>query len=228
MEVTTLQSEDAFGGGRGVDNSMVAPSKAIGGSKEGAGMEKSFPPPLLGKEQMAPFQVQSPTVVALEAQDPLPRAVVEESAQAVPAPSLSLSSLLEALILSIYEDVKKGFANSEVNQGEIREVCAILERKIDCVMERTQALEEAMGGMKEELAQHKGEIDALKGSEQALKNRIEQLENYSRRNNLKLLKVPEGTEGNDLKAFVVSLIKSTVGLEETEEEIGKEIQGFFT
>ncbi|KAJ1152527.1 hypothetical protein NDU88_005302 [Pleurodeles waltl] len=42
-------------------------------------------------------------------------------------------------------DVKKGFANSEVNQGEIREVCANLEKKIDGVMERTQALEEAMG-----------------------------------------------------------------------------------
>ncbi|KAJ1205491.1 hypothetical protein NDU88_000925 [Pleurodeles waltl] len=157
VEVTTSQSEDAFGEGRGrVDNSTVALSQAIGGSKEGAGMEKSFPPPLLGKEQMAPPQVQSSTSVALELQDPLPRVMVEESSQAVPAPSLSLSSSLEALILSISEDVKKGFANSEVNQGEIRELCAVLERKIDGVMKRTQALEEAMGGMKEELAQHKG------------------------------------------------------------------------
>ncbi|KAJ1191807.1 hypothetical protein NDU88_001122 [Pleurodeles waltl] len=46
-------------------------------------------------------------------------------------------------------------------------------KKIDGVMERTQALEEAMGGMKEELVQHKGEIDTLKRSEQALKNRVE-------------------------------------------------------
>ncbi|KAJ1088717.1 hypothetical protein NDU88_001873 [Pleurodeles waltl] len=91
-------------------------------------------------------------------------------------------------------------------------------------MERTQALEEAMGGMKEELVQHKGEINTLKRSEQALKNRVEQMENYSRRNNLKLLKVPEGAEGSDLKAFVVSLIKSAVDLEETEDEIGKDIQ----
>ncbi|KAJ1217956.1 hypothetical protein NDU88_005543 [Pleurodeles waltl] len=86
------------------------------------------------------------------------------------------------------------------------------------------ALEEAMGGMKEELVQHKGEIETLKRSELALKNRVEQMENYSRRNNLKLLKVPEGTEGSDLKAFVVSLIKSAVDLEETEDEIGKDIQ----
>ncbi|KAJ1090321.1 hypothetical protein NDU88_003454 [Pleurodeles waltl] len=134
------------------------------------------------------------------------------------------SSSLEALILSISEDVKRGSANSEVNQGEMREVCAVLERKIDGLMERTQAIEENMGGMKEELAQHKAEIDALKGNEQVLKNRVEQLENYSRRNNLKLLKVPEAAEGNDLKAFVVLLIKSAVGLEENEEEIGKDIQ----
>ncbi|KAJ1187141.1 hypothetical protein NDU88_003920 [Pleurodeles waltl] len=61
---------------------MVAPSQAIGGSKEGAGMEKAFPPPLSGEEQLAPLQVQIPTVADAEAQDSLPKAVVEESAQA--------------------------------------------------------------------------------------------------------------------------------------------------
>ncbi|KAJ1088352.1 hypothetical protein NDU88_001509 [Pleurodeles waltl] len=163
-----------------------------------------------------PSASSDPKRYACRGSSPASKSVAVESPQAVPVTSPSLSSSLEVLILSISEDVKKGFANSEVNQGEIREVCAILERKIDGVMERTQALEEAMGGMKEELAQHKGEIDTLKGSEQALKNRVEHLENYSRRNNLKLLKVPEGIEGNDLKAFVVSLIKSAVDLEETE------------
>ncbi|KAJ1100642.1 hypothetical protein NDU88_005723 [Pleurodeles waltl] len=164
MEASTSQLVDAFGEDRGLaDNTTVALSQANGGIKEGTGLEKTLSPSLSGKEQLAPPQVQSLTTVASELQDPLPTVVVEESSQAVPASSLSQSSSFEALIFSISEDVKRGFANSEVNQGEIREVCAVLERKIDGLME---ALEETMGGMKEELAQHKAEIDALKGNEQ--------------------------------------------------------------
>ncbi|KAJ1202404.1 hypothetical protein NDU88_006204 [Pleurodeles waltl] len=203
MEVTTRQVENGTGEG-----------------KEGT----RSPPLRPGEEQTAPVLVQTPNENPSEVQDFAPKLAVLEPPQAASVISPLLSSSLEVLILSISEDVKKGFANSEVNQGEIREVCANLEKKIDGVMVRTQALEEAMGGMKEELVQHKGEIDTLKRSEQALKNRVEQMENYSRRNNLKLLKAPEGAEGSDLKAFVVSLIKSAVDLEETEDEIGKDIQ----
>ncbi|KAJ1155716.1 hypothetical protein NDU88_008445 [Pleurodeles waltl] len=203
MEVATRQVENATDEGR-----------------EGS----RSPPPRPGEDLTAPVLVQSPNDNPAEVQDFASKSVALEPPQAASVIPPLLSSSLEALILSISEDVKKGFADSEVNQGEIREVCANLEKKIDGVMVRTQALEEVMGDMKEELIQHKGEIDTLKRSEQALKNRVEQMKNYSRRNNLKLLKVPEGTEGSDLKAFVVSLIKSAVDLEETEDEIGKDIQ----
>ncbi|KAJ1124305.1 hypothetical protein NDU88_002766 [Pleurodeles waltl] len=174
MEASALQLADSSGGGKGlVDNSTVSLSQAYGLNKEGAGLDKTLPPTQSGKEQFDALQVRSLTTVVLQSQDPS-LTVVEETSQAVSAPSLSQSSSFEALILSISEDVKRGFANSEVNQGEIREVCAVLERKIDGLMERTQVLEEAMGGMKEELGQHKVEIDVLKGNEQVLKNRIEQ------------------------------------------------------
>ncbi|KAJ1085551.1 hypothetical protein NDU88_005681 [Pleurodeles waltl] len=36
--------------------------------------------------------------------------------------------------------------------------------------------------------------------------------------------IPEGVEGRNLKSYVASLIKSAVGLEETKEEIEKDIQ----
>ncbi|KAJ1169261.1 hypothetical protein NDU88_001167 [Pleurodeles waltl] len=157
MEVTTRQVENGTDEGR-----------------EGS------PPPRPGEDLTAPVLVQSLNDNPAEVQDFAFKSVVLEPPQVASVIPPLLSSSLEALILSISEDVKKGFANSEVNQGEIREVCANLEKKIDGVMVRTQALEEAMGGMKEELIQHKGEIDTLKRSEQALKNRVEQMENYSR------------------------------------------------
>ncbi|KAJ1166225.1 hypothetical protein NDU88_006633 [Pleurodeles waltl] len=86
MEVTTSQLADAFGEGRGLaDNRSVALSEANGGIKEGAGLEKTLPPSLSGKEQLAPPQAQSSTTVASELQDPLPMVVVEESSQALRA-----------------------------------------------------------------------------------------------------------------------------------------------
>ncbi|KAJ1169589.1 hypothetical protein NDU88_001481 [Pleurodeles waltl] len=164
MEASALQLGDSSGEGRElVNNSTVLLSQANGGNKEGAGLEKTLPPTQSGKEQFGPPQVRSSTTVVLQSQDPL-LTVVEETSQAVSAPSLYQSSSFEVLILSISEDVKRGFANSEVNQGEIREVCAVLERKIDGLTERTQVFKEAMGSMKEELGQHKVEIDVLKGN----------------------------------------------------------------
>ncbi|KAJ1154744.1 hypothetical protein NDU88_007487 [Pleurodeles waltl] len=72
------------------------------------------------------------------------------------------------------KDIKKGFAISEINQGEIREACGALEKKLDLLVLRTQALEEAVGEMRVEISNHKKEIDLLKGNEQALQSKLEQ------------------------------------------------------
>ncbi|KAJ1139187.1 hypothetical protein NDU88_005564 [Pleurodeles waltl] len=128
------------------------------------------------------------------------------------------------MILAISENMKKGFAISETSQGEIREPCEVLEKMFDLLTARTQALEATMGSMKEELRLHKEEIWVSKGNERELQIKLEQLENSSQRNNLRLLKVPEGVEWEDLKSFVVSLIKSAVMLEESKEEIERDIQ----
>ncbi|XP_069077648.1 dynein axonemal heavy chain 11-like [Pleurodeles waltl] len=121
------------------------------------------------------------------------------------------------------KDIGKGFSISEKNQAEIREACEALERKLDLLSLRTQALEDTVGTMKEEIEVHKVDIQAFKDSEQALQSKLEQLENSSRRKNMRVLHVPEGAEGDDLKAFSVSLLKSVPSLEESEEEIARDI-----
>ncbi|KAJ1188440.1 hypothetical protein NDU88_005201 [Pleurodeles waltl] len=120
--------------------------------------------------------------------------------------------------------IKKGFPVSEVNQGEIRDACVTLEKKFDLLAIRTQALEESVGTMKEELGQNKEEIQLSKGNERERQEKLEHLENNSRRNNLRVLNVPDRVEGDDLKRYVASLIKNAVSLDEVKKEIASDIQ----
>lgn len=50
------------------------------------------------------------------------------------------------------------------------------------------------------------------------------LENNSRRNNLRLLNVPEGSEGEDIKSFIATLIKESVQIDESVEDLKKDIE----
>ncbi|KAJ1186846.1 hypothetical protein NDU88_003626 [Pleurodeles waltl] len=97
-------------------------------------------------------------------------------------------------------------------------------KKFDLVALRTQALEESMEMVKEELSKNKEEIKFLKESENSLQDKLEHLENSLRRNNRRILKVSEGAEGDDLKKYVVSFIKKSMPIEESEAEIIKDIQ----
>ncbi|KAJ1184849.1 hypothetical protein NDU88_001646 [Pleurodeles waltl] len=126
--------------------------------------------------------------------------------------------------VSLTENIKKCFLTSKANQAEIRLAWVSLEKKIDLLALRTQALEESVETMREDLRRNKEEIQQLKGTERDLQDKFEYLENNSRRNNLRILNVPEGVEGLDLKLYLVSLIKKVIPLEETEDQIFNDIQ----
>ncbi|KAJ1201299.1 hypothetical protein NDU88_005112 [Pleurodeles waltl] len=87
-----------------------------------------------------------------------------------------------------------------------------------------EALEESVETMREDLRRNKEEIQQLKGTERYLQEKLEYLENNSRRNNLRILNVPQGVEGSDLKRYIVSLIKKVIPLDETEDQIFNDIQ----
>ncbi|KAJ1120671.1 hypothetical protein NDU88_008833 [Pleurodeles waltl] len=110
---------------------------------------------------------------------------------------------VETMLLSLSKEIGKGFSISEKNQAEIREACEALERKLDLLSLRTQDLEDTVEAIKDELEVHKVDIQALKDSEQALQSKLEQLENSSRRNNLRVLHVLEEMERDNLKAYLV-------------------------
>ncbi|KAJ1206863.1 hypothetical protein NDU88_002256 [Pleurodeles waltl] len=149
------------------------------------------------------------------------------------APAEALGpNTLGNMLASLTDKINKGFAISEANQGEIRLACELLEKNIDLLGIRTQALEESVGAIKGELSRNKEEIQLLKENESEFQEKLERdfqeklehLENSSRRNNLRLLSVSEGVEGADLKKYVVSLIKWAMALDKTEVEIMKDIQ----
>ncbi|KAJ1151122.1 hypothetical protein NDU88_003909 [Pleurodeles waltl] len=63
-----------------------------------------------------------------------------------------------------------------------------------------------------------------KDSEQDLRDKLERIENVARRNNLRMLNIPEGQEGDYIKMFCASLIKKSLQFEESEREIAADIQ----
>ncbi|KAJ1204438.1 hypothetical protein NDU88_008216 [Pleurodeles waltl] len=123
--------------------------------------------------------------------------------------TVSEPSAVESMLASLTESIKKGFLTSEANQAEIRLSCDSLEKKIDLLALRTQALEESVETMREDLRK----IQQLKGTERDLQEKLEHLENNSRRNNLRILNVLEGVEGSDLKKYIAPLIKKVIPLD---------------
>ncbi|KAJ1081274.1 hypothetical protein NDU88_001456 [Pleurodeles waltl] len=133
-------------------------------------------------------------------------------------------SPMEEMITRLAEEIKKGFSVSEANQASIKEGCEILETKFDLLARRTQFLEETVESLKEDVVQIKQDLRESRACEQDLQDKLERLENAARRNNLRILNIPEGVEGNDIKAYFTSLIKNSLQLEETEQDIASDIQ----
>ncbi|KAJ1130834.1 hypothetical protein NDU88_009181 [Pleurodeles waltl] len=125
--------------------------------------------------------------------------------------------------LALAVDVKKGFSVSEANQAEIRESCEVLEKKLNLLSVRTQAVEYTVDVKNSRAGESLADIQLLKRREQEMQDKLEQLENSLRRNNLRMLNVPEGEEGDNLKTYVMSHLKrrKTITLEAEEEDIAR-------
>ncbi|KAJ1174360.1 hypothetical protein NDU88_006182 [Pleurodeles waltl] len=130
----------------------------------------------------------------------------------------------EEMFVKLTGEIKRGFSVSEANQASIKEVCEALESKFNLLEKRTQLLENSMETLREEVVLLKQDQQKLKDSEQDLRDKLERFENMARRNNLRILNIPEGQEGDNIKMFCASLIKKSLQLEESEREIAADIQ----
>lgn len=137
--------------------------------------------------------------------------------------SISVTSLL-AIFSTLSRYIKRGFEESAANQLEIRNYCESLVNKIHGLTSRTGKLEESVSVMSIHLDKAEEDIVKLKKEDQALLDRKEVLENNARRSNIRILNVPEGSEGSDVKQFITHLLKDSLCLDQTLEELATDIQ----
>ncbi|KAJ1112786.1 hypothetical protein NDU88_001047 [Pleurodeles waltl] len=116
----------------------------------------------------------------------------------------------EGMFAKLTGEIKRGFSVSEANQASIKEMCEALESKFDLLEKRTQLLEDSMETLREEVVLIKQDLWKSKDSEQDLRDKLERFENMASRNNLRILNIPEGQEGDNIKMFCVSLIKKSL------------------
>ncbi|KAJ1118254.1 hypothetical protein NDU88_006449 [Pleurodeles waltl] len=133
-------------------------------------------------------------------------------------------SPMEEMFVKLTGEIKRGFSVSEANQASIKEMCEALESKFDLLEKKTQLWENSMETLREEVVLIKQDLRKSKDSEQDLRDKLERFENMARRNNLRILNIPEGQEGDNIKMFCASLIKKSLQLEESEREIAANIQ----
>ncbi|KAJ1106799.1 hypothetical protein NDU88_004197 [Pleurodeles waltl] len=114
------------------------------------------------------------------------------------------------LLLSLKKEIRERFEISENNQAKIQEACVTLETKINQLTDGVGMVEEAMEQQKNQVLANSQDIAYLKRGERAMQDKLEFLENNMRRNNIRVLGVPEGAEGADLKGYLILLIKEAM------------------
>ncbi|KAJ1192548.1 hypothetical protein NDU88_001855 [Pleurodeles waltl] len=128
------------------------------------------------------------------------------------------------MIQDLAGEVRGGFETSNTNQKEIRGLCETLRQKLDDLAEWTPAFECKVPDLRRATEENREAIHRVKQGKESLQVKLEKMENRMRRNNLRLLKVPEELEKGDLKGLVVRLIKQGTQIEEEEEVLLKDIQ----
>ncbi|KAJ1149804.1 hypothetical protein NDU88_002609 [Pleurodeles waltl] len=132
-----------------------------------------------------------------------------------------LVNSIAGMIRDLAGEVRGGFETSDTNQREIRGLCETLLQKLDDLTERMAALECEVSDLRRVTEENREAIHQVKMGEESQQVKLETMENRMRRNNLRLLKVPEELEKGDLKGLVIRLIKQVTQIEEEEEVLLK-------
>ncbi|KAJ1154356.1 hypothetical protein NDU88_007108 [Pleurodeles waltl] len=155
--------------------------------------------------------------------------VVQQQEEVVPIQCQSpkdepLVKSIAGMIQDLAGEVRGGIETSNTNQKEIRGLCETFGQKLDDLAERTAAVEFEVSDLRRVTEENREAIHQVKLGEESLQVKLETMENRMRRNNLRLLRVPEEMEKRDLKSLVVHLIKQGTQIEEEEEVFLKDIQ----
>ncbi|KAJ1151304.1 hypothetical protein NDU88_004087 [Pleurodeles waltl] len=95
---------------------------------------------------------------------------------------------------------------------------------MDTLAQRTQILENQVVQLNETVEKHANNIEALRITGNQNAEHLEVLENNARRSNIKIMNVPEGVEGDNIKMFVVGLLSQCGVWEGSEDLLSQDIQ----
>ncbi|KAJ1205405.1 hypothetical protein NDU88_000840 [Pleurodeles waltl] len=104
----------------------------------------------------------------------------------------------------------------QVAVSKIAKTCSEIGERIATIESRANVLETGLGVVVQQTAMHDTQLSDIQW-------KIEDFENWQCRNNLHLLGIQEGVEGQDPRAFIIRLFKAAF-LERTEWDLEKEIQ----
>ncbi|KAJ1105056.1 hypothetical protein NDU88_002464 [Pleurodeles waltl] len=133
-------------------------------------------------------------------------------------------SSLESLLHFLSKEIRQGFLVPQNNQKGIQEVCEALATKMDILAQRTQILENQVVQLNETVEKHTNDIVALRVMGNQNAERLEVLENSTRRNNIKIMNVQEGVEGDNIEVSVVGHLCQCGVWEGSEDMLSQDIQ----
>ncbi|KAJ1087717.1 hypothetical protein NDU88_000882 [Pleurodeles waltl] len=131
-----------------------------------------------------------------------------------PVVSISTTSAESGMLQSIYDSIKEIRTETRAEncrariatkrlQSTVRKVaksCIEIEAKLNTMEERTMAVEADVEAIRAQCASQEGQLADILW-------KFEDHENRQRRNNLRFLGIGEGVEGNDIRAYMIKILR---------------------
>lgn len=86
----------------------------------------------------------------------------------------------------------------------------LIRQDLDKIRSRITVAEQHVGAVEDTVTDHEASIRSLQTKVRALEYRAEDAENRSRRNNLRIVRLPEGVEGRNPTGFTEELLRSVL------------------
>lgn len=128
------------------------------------------------------------------------------------ASSRDADTRILAELEKIRNDNKDGHMETQQALTRLEASFKILREDMTKLENRTTEIEERISDNEDSTRRHERALRYLLHREMDLTARCEDMQNRLRRNNLRIYRVPEGSEGRDVKLFVLELCKSTLQL----------------
>lgn len=167
------------------------PSKSSGNQKGGKRLR--FPPGVSVEASPVPWGLDSPARLHNIASQTDHEEIPVLTTPGIPEVMAAISSC-QSVLTSKIEEV-------QMDVGLIRQ-------DLDKIRTRVAETERRVGDVEDTVTDHAASIRALQTKVRALEYRAEDAENRSRRNNLRIVGLPEGVEGRSPALFIEELLRS--------------------